>query len=148
MQSIHLRDVELPDFGVPGVRPELEAEVYQNRLRRLADRAAVAGLETIVVYADREHFANMAYLTGFEPRFEEALLILASGKTPVLVTGPENQGYATISPLELELELYPPFGLLGQDRRRTLPLADILSRHGVARGTVGGRRRLEILRRL
>jgi hypothetical protein len=29
-----------------------------------------------MVYADREHFANMAYLTGFDPRFEEALLIL------------------------------------------------------------------------
>ena len=42
----------------------------------------LAGLDAFVVYADREHFANMAYLTGFEPRFEEALLLLVGDKPP------------------------------------------------------------------
>ena len=138
MSSIRLADVNLPDFGVPETRPELAAGVYRDRLARLGRRAAEAGLDVTIVYADREHFANMAYLTGFEPRFEEALLILVAGRTPVLVTGPENQGYAPVSPLDLEPVLYPPFGLLGQDRRKTPPLADILTRHGVGRGkTVG-----------
>ena len=138
MSSIRLADVSLPDFGVPETRPELAAGVYRDRLARLGRRAAEAGLDVTIVYADREHFANMAYLTGFEPRFEEALLILVAGRTPVLVTGPENQGYAPVSPLDLEPVLYPPFGLLGQDRRKTPPLADILTRHGVGRGkTVG-----------
>ena len=27
-----------------------------------------------MVYGDREHFANLAFLTGFDPRFEEAIL--------------------------------------------------------------------------
>ena len=38
-----------------------------------------AGCDWLVVYADREHLANMAFLSGFEPRFEEALLLLGPG---------------------------------------------------------------------
>ena len=41
-----------------------------------------AGFDAIIVYADREHCANLSYLTGFDPRFEEALLILVEGRTP------------------------------------------------------------------
>lgn len=138
MPAIRLVDIELPEFGVPETRPALPAALYSERLFQLSERARAASLNAIVIYADREHFANMAYLTGFEPRFEEALLILIPGKGPVIVTGPENQGYAPISPLDLELVLYPPFGLLGQDRRKTPPLADILSGHGIASGTAVG----------
>ncbi len=36
-----------------------------------------------MVYADREHFANLAYLTGFDPRFEESLLIVGTATTPL-----------------------------------------------------------------
>ena len=138
MPAIKLADVKLPEFGVPDVRPELSAAVYGERLDRFRKRAAEAGIDVAIVYADREHFANIAYLTGFEPRFEEALLILAPGKTPVVVTGPENQGYAPISPVELNRVLYPPFGLLGQDRTKTPPLADVLTNAGIARGKVVG----------
>ena len=134
MSVNRLIDIELPSFGIPDTQPQLPASLYSERLRRLSEKASTAGIDVVLIYADREHFANMAYLTGFEPRFEEALLILAPGKEPVVVTGPENHGYAAISPLDLKLVLYPPFGLLGQDRRKTPPLADILSEHGVARG--------------
>jgi hypothetical protein len=113
MPSIRLLDVDLPEFGVPEARPELSANAYSERLDRFVKRAAAAGIDIAIVYADREHFANMAYLTGFEPRFEEALLILSAGRTPVLVTGPENQGYAPVSPIDLDRVLYQPFGLLG-----------------------------------
>jgi hypothetical protein len=133
-----LVDIELPEFGVPHQRPELPPNVYADRLASLRHAADAAGLTTVIVYADREHFANMAYLIGFEPRFEEALLILVAEKPPVLITGPENQGYSAISPVGLERVLYPPFGLLGQDRRSTPPLADLLRAHGIARGAKVG----------
>jgi Creatinase/Prolidase N-terminal domain len=138
MSSVRLVDVALPDFGVPDRQPALATKVYSDRIRRFVACAADAGIDVLIVYADREHFANMAYLTGFEPRFEEALLVLPPDRTPVVITGPENQGYTPVSPIELELVLYPPFGLLGQDRRKTPPLADILANAGVRRGTVVG----------
>ena len=50
-------------------------------------------LSHLVVYGDREHFANIAYLTGFDPRFEEALLILSSRSKPLLVVGNECEAY-------------------------------------------------------
>src|SRR4029079_10612008 len=130
--DIHLIEIDLPEFGTPTIRPELPKELYRARLDRFAQRMDESGVPAVVVYGDREHFANLSYLTGFDPRFEEALLIVAPGSTPVLITGPENQGSGGAAPVELDVKLYPPFGLLGQDRKKTLPLADLLRQSGVA----------------
>ncbi|CAN5272359.1 hypothetical protein BH10PSE9_BH10PSE9_00610 [soil metagenome] len=119
--DVRLIEARLPEFGVTERRPELPREVYAGRLQRLRSRVDEAGLSALVVYADREHFANLAWLTGFDPRFEEALLVLTPGRDPVLFAGPENQGAARAAAIALEVRLYPPFGLLGQDRRRTPP---------------------------
>ena len=55
------------------------------------------------------------------------------GRDPMLLTGPENQGSARAAAPGLDVRLYPPFGLLGQDRSRTPPLADLLREAGIAR---------------
>ena len=39
-----------------------------------------AGYDRLVVYADREHSANLSFLTGFDPRFEEALLVVGTDR--------------------------------------------------------------------
>jgi hypothetical protein len=133
--AVRLIDAALPDFGVPETRPELPKNIYADRFGRFMDRAREAGFSGMVVYGDREHFANLAYLTGFDPRFEEALLIAVPGLDPVLLTGPENQGTARAAAIGLDVKLYPPFGLLGQERRQTPPLADLLSAAGIAAGS-------------
>ncbi len=136
--TITLKDITLPAFGVPTERPELSPALYAARLDRLRQRARDAGLSALVVYADREHCANMAYLLDFDPRFEEALLILAEGRRPMVMTGPENMARAAASKVEVDAVLYPPFGLLGQDRSATRPLDDILREAGIAAGAVVG----------
>jgi hypothetical protein len=140
MKKIRLMDVELPEFGVPSEQPKLTSQIYADRLTGLALQMQSRGLSALVVYADREHFANIAYLTEFEPRFEEALLIFLPGKPPVVMTGPENYGWpgSSKAPIEVDMVLYPPFGLLGQDRRRTPPLKDVLSGHGISAGATVG----------
>ena len=68
-----------------GCRPSsrrCRVATYRARLAAAAEAAAGAGLDALLVYADREHFANLSYLTGFDPRFEEALLILVPGQPP------------------------------------------------------------------
>jgi len=134
MPSVRLTEVELPEFGVPETRPEFDDSLYTARLSRLRDRAQAIGLTTIVVYADREHFANIAYFTDFEPRFEEALLILSEDRIPTIVTGPENAGRARATKIEAESINYPSFGLLGQDRGKTPALAELLRSLGIERG--------------
>jgi Creatinase/Prolidase N-terminal domain len=135
--TIALKDVALPEFDLPAERPELPPGLYAERVERLRGRARGDGLSALVVYADREHSANMAYLLDFEPRFEEALLILVDGRTPTVITGPENVGRAAASKIAVEAVTYPSFGLLGQDRSTTRPLADILREAGLGAGTIG-----------
>ena len=136
--TVRLTEFELPDFGVPNERPELHREVYARRFDGFRQRLRDAGLTSAVVYADREHFANLSDLTGFDPRFEEALMVVAPGRDPVILTGPENQGTAKRSAIDVEVKLYPPFGLLGQERDRTPSLADVLRSAGLVDGTKVG----------
>ena len=136
--GIRLVDVSLPDFGVPERFPILPTKVYENRFAQLRCKIADAELQAIVVYADREHFANLSYLCGIDPRFEEALLVVGASTDPLLITGPENQSYAQVSPMELDLKLYPTFGLLGQERKGSPNLEDLLSASGLARGAQVG----------
>lgn len=133
--DVRLIEAELPEFGSPETRPELPPALYAERLARLMSQTDAAGLSALVVYGDREHFANLAWATGFDPRFEEALLVLAPGRAPMLLAGPENQGTGRAAPVSLDVRLYPPFGLLGQDRTRTPPLADLLAEAGIVRGS-------------
>lgn len=131
MPQVRLIDAKLPDFGVPTTRPELSRDIYAERFAALANARRAAGIDALVIYADREHSANLSYITGFDPRFEEALLIIAPGTTPTLLAGPENLGRAKAAAIEVEARLYPPFGLMGQDRSRTPALQEVLENAGI-----------------
>ncbi|HEY9012522.1 MAG TPA: hypothetical protein VIN06_16065 [Devosia sp.] len=134
MTNARLIEARLPDFGVPTIRPELSREIYAERLSALGRARRAAGLDALAIYADREHCANLAWLTGFDPRFEEALLVLAPGITPTLLAGPENLGRAKDAAIEVEARLYPPFGLMGQDRSKTPALEEVLANAGIRSG--------------
>lgn len=54
-----------------------------------------AGYDFIVIYGDREHFPNIHYFTGYDPRWEESLLIVGRDRKPVLLVGNEGIGYTT-----------------------------------------------------
>lgn len=133
--------IDLPDFGLPEREPTVPAGVHRDRLAALRRRASDSDLDAVVVYGDREHFANLTYLTGYDPRFEEALLVVrVDGDRPTLVVGNEGEGYVDVSPVSsaLDVELYQPFSLLGQDRSASDSLAAILSRAGVEGGATVG----------
>ncbi len=128
---IQIRPVSLPDFGLPTVEPVLSAALYQNRLHALYALMRTEGVETVVVYADREHTANLTYLCGYDPRFEEALLILRPDTTPALLVGNEGWGYAELCPAPVRRVLYQPLSLLGQSRAESDSLAAILRSEGI-----------------
>jgi hypothetical protein len=131
---VQLIDATLPDFGVPATRPELARGIYLSRLDALNKARRAASIDVLAIYADREHSANLCWLTGIDPRFEEMLLVIAPGQTPTLLAGPENLGRAQKSAIEVEARLYPPFGLMGQDRSQTPDLEEVLTSAGVASG--------------
>src|SRR5579859_3311278 len=109
-----LTDLEWPAFGLAERPPAVEASELRARLAAMRAGMAAARLTHTIVYGDREHFANLAYLTHFDPRFEEALLILTQEeRSPLLLVGNECEGYVGVSPLlaagHLRFERYHPF---------------------------------------
>src|ERR1700683_4348630 len=134
-------EIALPEFGLPREQIVIPAATYAARVAAARQRSAAAGYDVLLVYADREHFANLAYLTGFDPRFEEALLILTQETLPTLLVGNEDLAYSALSPLPLRRVLYQTFSLLSQPRSPSPPLARALRDAGVA---TAGRQRIGV----
>jgi hypothetical protein len=135
MVDARLAEIALPDFGMPEARPEIPGHVYAARVAALRERAEEAGYDRLVVYSDREHSANLSYLTGFDPRFEEAVLVLGPTGEPAILVGNECQGMAAQAPLKMSTVLFQDLSLPGQPRDRSAPLAEILGGMGIGRGS-------------
>lgn len=140
-----LAEMEWPAYPaapLPAARP---VETFRRRLEQTRAKMAESGLDALVVYADREHFGTMVWLTNFDPRFEEAILVIRHDRKPLIVVGNECEGYLGISPLfvsgDLRHERYQPFSLISQPRAQTRLLSAILAgegiRHGSRVGTAG-----------
>jgi Xaa-Pro aminopeptidase len=130
--TIVLRKVAIPDFGPIGVQPKIPAEIFAKRVETAWKRA---GCDWLIVYADREHFGNIAFLTGFEPRFEEALFLAGPNGKRVLLTGNESESYAPTAGLpDLTVLVAQSLSLMAQDRSRFPKLADRLRDAGLKAG--------------
>jgi hypothetical protein len=130
-----LAAIGLPDIGMPETMPELPASLYPPRLAALRERARARGYDRLVVYADREHSANLSWLTGFDPRFEEAVLIVGPDGDPLVLTGNECYGMAGAAPLPMRRERFQDLSLPGQPRDRSRPLGDIFAGEGIGQGS-------------
>ena len=129
--EVELAEIGVPDFGLPSAEPSGPTSTYQARLAAATDAAVAAGLDALLVYADREHFANLSYLTRFDPRFEEALLILVPGRNPVLLVGNEGVAYAAVVPPSVEVIRYQSFSLVNQPRAESRRLPSLLAESGL-----------------
>jgi Xaa-Pro aminopeptidase len=76
----------------------------------------------------------MAWLTGFDPRFEEALLVVGPGGDPAMLVGNECFGLAGVTPLPVRPHLFQDFSLPSQPRDRSAPLTEILGGEGIGPG--------------
>ena len=135
MATARVARIDLPDFGAPGPEPELPLGVYPARLAAMRERAGARGYDRIVVYADREHSAGLAWLTGFDPRFEEAILVMGGGAQPLVLAGNESWGTAGAAPLPMRRELFQDLSLPSQPRDRSRSLAEILAGEGITTGS-------------
>ena len=134
MTRARLETVGLPDFGMPSAMPTLPPGLYAERLARTRARMVERGYDALVVYADREHSANLSYLSGFDPRFEEALLIIGATAEPLLLTGIECVGMARSAQLPMRVELAPDLSLAGMPRPVARRLDEALNAEGIADG--------------
>ena len=134
--TVTLRTVNIPDFGLPLERPAIPAATYAARCDTALKRS---GAEWLVVYADREHAANIAFLTGFEPRFEEALLLLGKGGERIVATGNESISYTPVAGLPgMATMLAQSLSLMAQDRTEKPDLVAVLREAGLKAGDAVG----------
>jgi len=133
--TARLAEIALPDFGMPDGIPSIPEETYGARLERLRARMDERSLDQLVVYADREHSANLAYLTGFDPRFEEAVLVVGPTGVPAILVGNECYALAGAAPLPMRRHLFQDLSLPSQPRDGSRRLVEILGDEGIARGS-------------
>jgi hypothetical protein len=128
--NITLKSIPLPDLPTPSAPPSVPADEYESRLNTLYDNA---GCDWVLVYADREHTANLTFLTNFDPRFEEALLVLGRD-TRALILGNEGMGYTAQAQPILSFVLCQSLSLMGQPRGDAPRLDAVLRKLGLCAG--------------
>ena len=133
--GVTLRRSAPPSAHPAGPQPSVPPDEYEQRIRTLYAQAAV---DWVVVYADREHMANLAFLCGFDPRFEEAALLIGPAERRVLLVGNEGLGHAVQATVRLDVLLAQSFSLMGQSRSQAPRLRDSLRRAGIDAGATIG----------
>lgn len=129
-RSIVLSSVQRLQLELSVALPRISASEYEQRRAALLQAVSV---DWVAVYGDREHFANLAFLCGFDPRFEEALLLLAEGRA-ILAVGNEGAIYAEFTARGVEIVLCPSLSLMGQSRKLGYTVPDFLRSAGVVEG--------------
>ena len=131
--KISLKSIPLAISSNPAARPGIPVATYEARAAALI---AEAHADWVIVYGDREHCANLVYMCGFDPRFEEAALVLGPGGKRVLIVGNEGLGYTSMSILPVEVALCQSFSLMGQPRASAPRLEGVLRGIGLSSGAV------------
>jgi len=140
---VTLIDRDWPDFGDPEVPEPVSRAELAARLSLVRAAMEEAALDALVIYGDREHAANLHWTSGFDPRFEEALMVVLPEGAPLLMAGNECLSYTAISPAveagDISVAHCASFSLLSQPRdgdRLDVLLDQALPRGGRI-GTVG-----------
>lgn len=97
---------------------------FQNVIQKMKEKA----LDTLVIYADLEHGSNFEYLTGFLPRFEEALLVIHQCGKSYMLMGNENLNKVSKARLDAEAIHVPHFSLPNQPMGKNEMFKEYLSR--------------------
>jgi len=131
MSTVTLARIALPEASARLPQVTVSSSVFRQRCAAAYERS---GVDWLAVYGDREHAGNMHYLCGFDPRFEEALLLLGPSGRVVLLAGNEGIVYGAITPDFVDVELAQTFSLMGQDRGQAARLDTCIKSIGVRQG--------------
>ena len=132
--NIVYKEVREPVSDCTGVPVMLTDETMQERYDSVLRRMKEDHFDTLVVYADLEHGNNFEYLTGFLPRFEEALLVLNQGGTHYMMMGNENLNKVPSARIQAEAIHAPYFSLPNQPMGNSESLTELLKQAGIAPG--------------
>ncbi|MDO4276958.1 MAG: aminopeptidase P family N-terminal domain-containing protein [Eubacteriales bacterium] len=129
-----LYEKTVPPGPTPADTPvDLTEETMTEHRMKILMRMEQENLDVLLVYADREHGANYGYLTGFEPRFEESILILHKDGQAYLMLGNEMLRMAEYSRIPAKAVHTPHFSLPNQPMETELNFTRLLQKAGIKR---------------
>lgn len=137
-KDLILKNVADPKIPLPEAVPKIPDAVYEMRLKKVLKAMEQRGYECLVLYGDREHFSNFEYLVGFEPRFEEGILILKADGTASLLLGNECFVMCKNSRLKVKGILYQALSLPGQPIDQLKDLTELFAEEGIKDGMKTG----------
>jgi hypothetical protein len=116
-----VKEIRIDELCFPPIHETIAvvapAATYEGRIKEAIELAKERGLSHLFIYGDREHFANIHYFSGYDPRFEEAILVLSEHARPAIFVGNEGYSYSSIIPYAIDRILYQTFSLPDQPRR-------------------------------
>lgn len=132
--KIAYEKIEKPEKNRYETPVDLNAKTMEEHFRKVLRKMQQKKLDVLAVYGDREHGANFAYLTGFEPRFEEALLILHKNGNAYMLLGNENLKMSQYSFVKGKVIHVPHFSLPYQTMETEKTLPQLIEEAGICDG--------------
>ncbi|WP_165313961.1 aminopeptidase P family protein [Vibrio ziniensis] len=129
--TFQLETVEQPTIFHDVKTTLLSDETIQSRAKKLTELMKAESLDVLVIYADKEHGSNFEYLSGFIPRFEEALMILKHTGEITYIMGNENLKLVPHARLSGKCLHAPVFSLPNQPMDGDAPLSETLVAAGI-----------------
>lgn len=132
--AVKLKEIPEPIISKAEKPVMLSDETMQERKAKLLAKMQSEKLDVMLIYGDLEHGSNFEYLTGFLPRFEEALLVVHKNGTAYLLLGNENLNKAGISRIKAKAVHVPYFSLPNQPMQGERSLIDCFEEAGIQKG--------------
>ncbi|MCI5800970.1 MAG: M24 family metallopeptidase [Oscillospiraceae bacterium] len=141
LENVVYTKVPVPETPAPAVPVDITAKTFALRHQKVVDAMKADGFDALFLYADREHAANFGYLTGFEPRFEESVLILHADGRSFMLLGNESLRMQAYSQLPVTAVHVPHLSLPNQPMGNTETLKELMAkadlRFGMSVGVIG-----------
>ena len=133
-EDIGYEKVKKPTYKFNPHPVDLTDATMAERCQKVLKKLEEEQLDLMAIYADREHGANFSYLTGFEPRFEEAMLVVHRDGTAFLLLGNESMKMEKYSRIKAKAIHTPYFSLPNQPMEGERDLKEVLEQAGVTSG--------------
>lgn len=123
-----------PPHTAAQIPVNLTKETMEEHRQKVLQAMEQHQVDAVLVYGDREHGTNFSYLTGFEPRFEEAAVVLYRDGTCVLLLGNEMLGMNQHCRILSRAVHVPYFSLPNQPMVHEKTMKGLLEEAGIKKG--------------
>ena len=133
IDQIVYTEIKSPKLDCSNTPIILTDDTISERYAKVIARMQEENYDVLVIYADLEHGSNFEYLTGFLPRFEEALLVIHKDGNNYMIMGNENLNKVQHARIKAVAIHAPHFSLPNQPMETKLSFEEILKQASITK---------------